>query len=269
MKKVRQKLHLIIFPLAYIGCLVPTLAIFKLQVLFCFLGIIFSSLLLNFCLHITIHHQVHFKQNKSWKNIALEIFYSLLMGIPFKNYQIGHLSHHKYNNNLGDFTSTWEGSNLNPKPQNIWKYSFLWFSKAKDIKENRKQAINQGFLSSQALIQQKLESLFILILIITLAIWSPIYAFIYISVVYLGWCFIALHNYGQHPPLIYGKPKAYSYYNRFYNFLFINNGWHEEHHENPQLSYWELEDTKNTRTQFPHLIDGFFHSKNQQKKEEW
>lgn len=262
MKKLVRKIHLWIFPLLECLFIALSLVIVESNMWLALLGILLSALLLNFSLHISFHHQVHFKNSNTILNSLVELIFSLLMGIPFKNYQMGHLSHHKYNNNLKDFTSTWKGKPDHPIAQGIWSYSFLWFLKAKEMKGNRAMAIAEGYYSSKIKSQQKLESLGLLLLISGLFYYSFWVGLVYIMIIYLGWAFVSLHNYGQHPPLKYGKPKGYSYYNRLYNFLFINNGWHEEHHENPALTYWELDAKKNTDLEYPHLVDGFFKSKN-------
>lgn len=90
----------------------------------------------------------------------------------------------------------------------------------------------------------------------------------YFMMVYLGWVLIALHNYGQHLPIIYGTQKANSYLSGFYNWLFVNNGLHEEHHEEPSKSYWELQPNPKTPHSIipkPHIMEAISPAKNKDR----
>jgi fatty acid desaturase len=63
--------------------------------------------------------------------------------------------------------------------------------------------------------------------------------FFYLPSYYLGWVLIYAHTYTMH----YGaKPGNYyansvSSYHRLYNWLFFNNGYHQEHHWDPK-AHW-------------------------------
>ncbi len=84
------------------------------------------------------------------------------------------------------------------------------------------------------------------------------YAVLFGIMFYLGWSMIALHNYGQHLPTEKHQ-IAYSYYGKYYNWLFMNNGLHYEHHIHPGARYWDLKvDRQPERTnKQSHLLDGF------------
>lgn len=267
MKNVWRITHLLIFPFAELICLAASILLFKEHLGWSIFSLILTALFLNFSLHITFHYQVHFKHKVSRVNTVIELLSSLLMGIPFKNYQMGHLSHHKYNNNLGDFTSTWKGKPQHPKAKNPILYSFFWFLNIRQAQANKLQAKKEGYLHPKAIQEQRMESLFLVILIIGFFYWSLAAGVIYLISIYLGWSLIALHNYGQHPPLKYGNPKGYSFYHTWYNLIFINNGWHEEHHENPSLSYWDLKAYKNKGLKLPHLLEGLLPSLKNPKKD--
>ena len=65
------------------------------------------------------------------------------------------------------------------------------------------------------------------------------YLVIYLPAFYLGWCLAHMENYYEH----YGAnpddrfTDAVSHYGRVYNFLFFNEGFHQEHHLRPQ-GHW-------------------------------
>lgn len=262
MKKAIRKSHLLLFPLLEVLSFSGSIWALHYSWLLAGLGIVISSLFLNFSLHITFHYMVHFKAKNDLLNFVLEVMASILMGISFKNYQMGHLSHHKYDNRFGDFTSTWKGSKEKPKPQNIWTYSLLWFLQAQNRKANKNQAIKDGYLTPSMERYMKLEFLYIAIFIGILFYISSTIAVCYLLTIYLGWVFVSIHNYGQHLPVFYGQWKGNSFKHSVYNCVFVNNGLHLEHHEKPAIPYWDLKVDQNVDNQVkhPHLLAGFYSS---------
>ena len=79
----------------------------------------------------------------------------------------------------------------------------------------------------------------------------------YLSMVYIGWALIAMHNYGQHLPDVYGGTKGHSYYGRLYNLLTVYNGLHYEHHHRPSVKDWHLRTpVAHAEIEHPHLLAG-------------
>ena len=194
--------------------------------------ILISALFLSFSLHVTVHHFVHFKpKNKRLARLG-ELFFTTILGLPYHLYEFQHYNHHRYHNQLEDFTTTWQLKNGKTRPKSFFKYSFLWFLSAKG-KENIQTALKDGDTSPKKLKKLKIEIVLLLLLYISLAFLSPTGLLVYFINFYLGWCFCAIINYGQHLPIKYGSTKAYSYNGRIYNFLTFNNGLHFEHHSDP------------------------------------
>lgn len=227
-----------------------------------------ASVFLNFSLHISYHYHVHFKSRYKMANFLIEIAASLLMGIPFHYYQMSHLNHHKYDNKLGDFTSTWKQENGNPIAKSFFIYCFLWpLAGEIRLKKQIELAKSEGYFNRRKELKMKLEWLFIFAFIVFLFYLNVLYGFAYIMMVYTGWSMIAMHNFGQHLPEKYGELKANSYYNKLYNFLFINNGLHLEHHEKPGLKYWELNSENKGKIEHPHLVEGLYFSSKPKQEE--
>jgi fatty acid desaturase len=216
----------------------------------CLLG---SALFLNFSLHITIHHFVHFKFKNKIVNTILELCYSLTLALPFNFYRVQHFNHHRYNNLIGDSTSTWKQENDKVYPKNFFAYSFLWMFKPPNSKIF-KEAMQKGDMNMTHMLKMRIELLIIIFAYAFLLWLNPIAALAYLLVFYLGWSFIAITNYGQHLPIEYGDTLAYSYDKRIYNRLFFNNGLHFEHHENPSLNYPKLKNHAKVKLRLPHLL---------------
>ena len=105
---------------------------------------------------------------------------------------------------------------------------------------------------------QKLSIFLILVVLTFIGIKSLI---LYIMLVYFGWAFTSLHNYGQHPPI--KDEQVCTYANKFYNTLFFNNGLHWEHHKKFWLSWNQLKLDKNSsRIDNIHLLYPFLLSVN-------
>lgn len=228
------------------------------------LSIGLASLFLSFSLHITYHYHVHHKPKSKTLDTLINHVISLLLGLPFQFYQIQHFVHHKYDNSLEDFTTTYKLENGRRIGKSVWKYSLLWFLQIQGRSSFVKQTTKLGFMNPKVRMKMRLEGLLTLLILIVTA-WYEIKLVIgYVLMIYLGWTFIALHNYGQHLPEDRADKIGYSYYGRIYNKLFLNNGLHFEHHEKPGIKYWDLQENRtdagiNTRI---HLIDPLF-KKNQ------
>ena len=101
---LRLALH--IFPLIQLSCFVSAILMLERNWLWSLLLLFVAALFLNFTLHITIHHYVHFRfKNKVFDAIA-ESLYSVILVLPFNFYRMQHLNHHRFDNRIGDLTST-------------------------------------------------------------------------------------------------------------------------------------------------------------------
>lgn len=216
--------------------------------------ILLAGLFLNFSLHITVHHFVHFRFQFTLINVTIELLYSITLGLPYTFYKMQHFNHHRYNNQLGDFTSTWTESNGKLVPKNLLKYILFWWIPTQT--NIFKRAEEDGDLKPGDKMKMGVQLIFILCIYLGLYFINPLYTILYLVMFYTGWSLVALTNFGQHLPIAYGE--SYSYLNAFYNVIFFNNGLHHEHHKKPNLNYNELKKEDVCELKMPHVSAGIF-----------
>lgn len=257
---MRYRIALHVFPLLQLMAFVSALILLEDHYVAAALLLFVSALMMNFSLHITIHHFVHFRPKNRWLAFFIEMLYSILLVMPFNFYKMQHFNHHRYDNKINDFTTTWKRRGDQFVPKKFFNYAFLWF-----IGPSMKKAISQALDEKDVNVLELRKMRFQLILIagvyLSLFLLNPWFSLLYFLLFYLGWSLIAITNYGQHLPIEYNFTPAYTYDNRWYNFLFFNNGLHLEHHVQPHLNYPELQARKQSRVPLPHLVIGFFRKK--------
>ena len=210
--------------------------------------VLVAGVFLSFSIHVFFHECVH---AKSVYSTPVNIINSLILGLPFDGYRVHHFNHHCHENSLKDFSTTWFLQNDNKTGFSCLSYSLGWIRQLlKSI--NEPEPFDEKFGDANEIKQripiQKMAILSILI-VLTFADWK--YLVLYLLLVYSGWAFSALHNYGQHPP-IEGEPIC-TYANHTYNLLFFNNGLHSEHHKKPWLLWDSIElDNNSIRIDHPH-----------------
>lgn len=253
---IRLALH--IFPILQVACFVSGVLLFPDHWGIALILVGLSALFLNFSLHITVHHFVHFSFQNKILNRCFEAIYTILIGLPFNFYRMQHFNHHRYDNALGDFTSTWKQRRGKIVPQSFIGYCFFWFIGG-SVTNAIKRAREDEDLPENRRILLQAETLLIVLFYGVLLLLNPILALAYLIMFYLGWSMIAITNYGQHLPLKYGKPIAYSYRNKLYNSLFFNNGLHLEHHKHPGVDYLDLKPEKDAKIKAPHMLAGLMY----------
>lgn len=225
--------------------------------------VLLASLFMSYSLHITYHHHVHHKPKNNIALRFLDFLYTACLGMPFQTYQVQHFMHHRFDNKIGDFTCTYKEQDGELKPKHWFPYSFLWFIGVAKAKNFKIESTKKGFFNEK--IQRKMrQELFLnlVIALITLTISWELFL-LYYTMIYLGWSFIALHNYGQHLPVSSGYRIGFSYYARWYNFLFFNNGLHAEHHDKPAIRYEDLKENRSLGgiNNLPHILQPLNYTK--------
>lgn len=236
-----------IYPLLEVTSFILCLYYFSLSIYLSIFFLILSSFLLSLSVHICFHEYVH--QGKSKLSI-LSSFITILMGMPFDGYKLHHLNHHKFDNNKGDFSSTWIFTGESKMPKSFFEYIFLWPRQVLEAgKFARKESHFQKY--RRAITVQKIILVGWLALLFSIAIKFFIF---YIILIYFGWVFVSIHNYGQHLP-IDKLTNTYSYLNKAYNFIFFRNGLHVEHHQHPNVPWYEIEPVENSsKVNVPHFL---------------
>ena len=261
---MKYKINLLVYPFLQAFFLVMACYLVKTNVVYAGVAIFLAALFMSFSLHISYHHHVHHKPKIKGLNYGLNYIISILLGLPFHFYKLQHLNHHKYNNEIGDMTSTYTevGDEVKAKP--FLGYVLFWFLNTGNLKAYKKQAITDDYFTESDNKKMGIEGGLNLVVIASLFMLDWRYGILFGVMFYFGWSMIALHNYGQHLPTQQHQ-IAYSYYGKLYNFLFMNNGLHYEHHLYPQLSYWDLKKDKapERTNKWSHLLDGirFFFQK--------
>lgn len=191
------------------------------------------------------HNFIH---NAYFKSNILNRFFSFLesitMGFSQTMYDYVHRQHHIGNNDhIGadgktvDWISIYRhGKNNMPEP--AFKYAFLSFFR------DDPKVITQGirrlnpFLANFAVFE--LVSVFILIGGLFLLNWKL--GLFYVAFYYLGHSLSALNGYYEHLGSNPDKPITWgvSCYNPIYNWLWLNNGYHAEHHYRPKHHWTQM-----------------------------
>jgi len=193
----------------------------------------------NFC------HNVFFKSKTL--NVCFSVINSLANTFPQTLFKYHHFNHHTSTNDKAkkygetkDRTSIYRYAKELGEPEGFWSYSFkspfrtdmikLW--KDTERKGGAKLAIFEmvwlaGFLT-----------------VIFLTNWQ--YGFIVIFVLYLGQALSFAENYAEHGNTINTSnlDNAVSSYTNWYNFIWFNNGYHQEHHYRPQVHWTEVPNLK-------------------------
>lgn len=186
------------------------------------------------------HNFIHIPFFKSsGLNSIFSIFNSIGIGLPQSLYRIHHLNHHRHNNHPDTDESSTYRYGKNGKEENIIKYSLLGVVRT-DLVSLYKSARRQSFLP--ALEVFILIAFFSALFVIN---WSLALSYIFPSIV-LGQIFAVWENYCEHhrAHLNDRKRDSVSCYNYLYNFLWFNNGYHQEHHFSPQVHWSEIQKVK-------------------------
>ena len=177
-------------------------------------------------------HTPFFKSDRI--NNLFTIFNSMNLGLPQILYKYHHLTHHRYNNGLEDPSSTYLYGK-NGQQENWIKYSALGL-------------FRDGTQKAWAMAIKKGEKTQLYLELVTvvgiLVFWSMInYSWmlsIYLPLFFVGWFLAHLENYYEHYKATDKDDRhanSVSFYNKSYNILMFNEGYHQEHHCSPQ-THW-------------------------------
>jgi len=201
-----------------------------------FLLIFFQVYLLGLNYKSVAHN---FIQNPFFKseflNSSFSILNSLCLGVPQSLYRIHHLNHHRYNNHPEKDESSTFRHGKHGNEENIFSYSFLGVIRT-DLVSLYKTASNKSPLVH-------IEFLSLILFIVFLAFNNWILFLSYVLTIYIfGQVFALWENYCEHHLADFSDRKrdSVSCYNPIYNFLWFNNGFHQEHHFSPQVHWTKI-----------------------------
>jgi predicted RND superfamily exporter protein/fatty acid desaturase len=260
MQKFKFTMHLLVFPALQLLVMLG-LMIWPLSTIGSIALVFLAAFLLNWNLHVSVHHLVHHPPKNLVIRYLCYLISSLMLGLPFHYYQLIHRNHHAHNNEQGDFTSTWSIQNGQLVPRPFWTYVLFWWLPQVSIGTQLKAARSAGWLSPKGWRLLGLELLAIFLFYGLLFLCFGWKVLLYALLVYLGWVLISAQNYGQHLPKDV-QIQTTSVHKKWYNWLTLNNGLHHEHHQKPQLTYDRLEKNQQLEVlQTPHLSAGFWPNK--------
>lgn len=213
-------------------------------VLICILLIILNAMNYECAGHYFIH--TPFFQSR-WMNRAYSILNSIAFGFPQTFYRTEHLCHHRYNNDYpdpvtgeaGDRSSIYQHSTQAGVPEAPLKYAIMsaW----------RQDAIELYKTTPSRLRPLLIAELVVLLIAYGVALVINPSAFLLLVFVAGAGSFISnLQNWLEHA---HADPTSrltdsVSCYGRFYNFVWCNNGYHQEHHFAPGVHWTKLPQIK-------------------------
>ncbi len=175
-------------------------------------------------------------------NRAFAIFHSVHLGMPQVLYRFHHLNHHRYENDRGGPGGhTRDRSSLyaygkDGEQEHALPYIALGFFRPY-ISRAYRDAVSKGHRT-----HFWLEVLATVVVFAAYAAisWQYVLLF-YLPLYYFGWTVTSAENYYEHAGVPPEDPlsNSISYYGKVYNFLFCNEGYHQEHHVRPQCHWSE------------------------------
>lgn len=192
-------------------------------------------------------HNSFFKDQKM--NNYFLVINSMIIGLPMTLHTILHENHHEFNNDrqdifghtTSDLSSIYRYSENQHEPESFWSYTFKSIFRT-DFKKLFKIASERG-LSKQVYFE-----LIAILVFWTILVSSHFYCFIFyfIPTWFLGQCSHYASNYVEHYRSSPGNrlTDAVSCYSPWYNFVWFNNGYHQEHHFRPEIHWSEIKKLK-------------------------
>ncbi len=188
-------------------------------------------------------HNPYFNSEKL--NYAFSLVESWAIGFSQVFYHWVHMRHHTGNSdrkdesgNTIDWLSIYRHSKDARTPESVWGYVFLSFFRDdltetyRDIK--RKDPFRANFGKFEVFGFMALVVLALIIDWRAVLFLAPFY--------YIGNCFSSLNGYYEHyrgnpdVPIAWGV----SSYNKLYNLIWFNNGYHAEHHFRPKMHWMRM-----------------------------
>ena len=185
---------------------------------------------------------------------------SVNLGLPQILYRFHHLNHHRHENDrpvtdgrTRDHSSTY-AYGRHGRHEHVVSYCALGLFR-RGTTEAYRQVIRKGYSR-----QFSFELVVCLLGLAGYALLSWRYfAFFYLSTFYCGWFLAQLENYYEH---FGASPEnraanSVSYYGRLYNLFFCNEGYHQEHHLQPQLHWTRRSEVRMAPTRTERVVSKF------------
>ncbi len=180
-----------------------------------------------------------------WLNRVFGVLETLAIGMPHQLYHHYHMNHHWGDNDArGPDGSTRDWSSIyrysrNHHPEPFWRYCLYSFFRV-EVSPVLRVAYKHGWAN---MTQVAVESLALAGFWAMMA-WAnwQYFCFFYLPSFFFGWVLSYAEGYLEHYGADPGNPYANSVssYNWLYNFLWFNNGYHQEHHWDPKMHWTRM-----------------------------
>jgi fatty acid desaturase len=193
------------------------------------------------------HNHIH---NPIFKSEVLNRVFSVLdtipLGMPYTLYRFHHLNHHAYTSDLPengvtkDLSSIYRYSRVHGKPEHIVPYSILSPLRA-DASALYQMARKKGLAVFVWIEVAAFAAFFI-----SLGFMKPQFLLFYVPVYILSQISAFAVNYTEHFNATPGSrlTDSVSCYGEFYNLIWLNNGYHQEHHYRPQVHWTKVRELR-------------------------
>jgi fatty acid desaturase len=196
------------------------------------------------------HYHIHRPYFRSGVlNDVFSLFNSLALGVPQTLYHVHHIAHHRGNNDRRD-----------PATGTTIDYASSYrYSKAPDVEEGFVSFSLKGPLRSEILplyregvrrgwrtqIHLEFVALGVFWLLLAWLSWKN-FAFYYLPLWAFGQVLNYAENWLEHHGATHLSPldNSASCYNPLYNWLWFNNGYHQEHHYRPGVHWSQLPEVR-------------------------
>ncbi|TDP46391.1 fatty acid desaturase [Zavarzinia compransoris] len=184
-------------------------------------------------------HNPYFRQR--WLNACFSFMLSATVGFSQAMYDFVHMRHHSGNMDRPDdggrtidYLSIYKHGR-GGRAENVWHYTFLSYFRDDPAEILRAMGPRRAGLALQAKLEMAGVAAFYLVLLVL--DWRFVVCMLPFN--YLGQCLSSLNGYYEHFGGDPDRPIAWgvSTYGRLYNWTWLNNGYHAEHHYRPK-AHW-------------------------------
>ncbi|GLS17448.1 fatty acid desaturase [Labrys miyagiensis] len=193
-------------------------------------------------------HNPYFRNERL--NAGFSLILSLTLGFSQAMYHFVHMRHHSGNMDRPDekgrtldYLSIYKHGH-DGKPENVWRYTFLSYFRDDPAEILRAMAARRPGEARQA----KMELAVMIGFYLALAVIDWRFVACMLPFNYLGQCLSSLNGYYEHFGGDPDKPLAWgvSTYDRLYNWTWMNNGYHAEHHYRPKVHWTKMPELHRT-----------------------
>ena len=227
--------------------------------------VFFLVLVINTSMHYHMHCNIF---NNTQLNRAYEYLVTMVTGIPFHGWLWFHSTHHRYNNDqkgkdgrVNDPVSFYRFGQ-NGKRENFWSYCILGLYR--DFKGitlfDPTNTCSSKITPAHISIITR-ETWIIYLYLASIFCINFYYGLFYLLIWMLSLIGNNAKSYGEHYLAV--DPNNYQLnsvgsYGRIFNFLCLNNGYHQEHHVNPGLHWSRLSELTTTLPKNRKIIKGIY-----------